>query len=231
MTLLADLYQLTDPERAKNSARFFKTAPGEYGEGDKFLGIRVPDCRRIAKKYKQLPLPEVEQLLRSEFHEIRLTAFLILVAQYVRASQDQQQTIYDFYLSHTKYVNNWDLVDSTAHKIVGRHLLNRPRDILYQLAKSDNLWQRRISIISTFAFIDQQQYQDSLKLAQILLNDHHDLIHKAVGWVLREIGKKDQSLEEKFLKQHYQQMPRTMLRYAIEKFPEPLRQNYLKGEI
>jgi 3-methyladenine DNA glycosylase AlkD len=225
--LRSELKKLSDPEKAKLLQGFFKTGPGQYGEGDVFLGITVPQSRAIAKKHSSLTFPEIGELLKSRIHEERLIALLLLVHLY--NTTENKEKIYNFYLKNTKYVNNWDLVDLTAHKIVGRHLENSDRKILYILAKSKSLWEKRISIISTFWFHKQNDFNDSLKLAEIHLHDTHDLMHKAVGWVLREIGKKDLGVLEKFLKKHYKQMPRTALRYSIEKFPEAKRQKYLKG--
>ena len=222
-----DLKQLGTPERARASLWFFKTGKGEYGEGDVFLGVTVPEQRKVAKKYKDLSLNNLQILLNSKTHEHRLTALFILVGQYKRSKD--KKNIVDFYLKNTKNVNNWDLVDSSAHYILGDYLLNKDKYILYKLAKSDNLWEKRISVISTFAFIRNNQFDDSLKISEILLHDKHDLIHKAVGWMLREIGKKDQEVEEEFLRKHYKEMPRTMLRYAIEKFEENKRKYYLKN--
>lgn len=226
--LKSDLHSLGSPEKAKLLQGFFKTGKGEYGEGDSFLGVKVPECRAIAKKYNDLPLKEISELLKSKIHEERLTALLILLHRF---QKNPSKEIYDFYLSNTKYVNNWDLVDLTAHKIVGAFLVEKPRDILYKLASSSSLWERRISMVSTFAFLPEKDFKDSLALAEILLKDKHDLMHKAVGWVLREIGKKDLTVLKDFLKKHYKQMPRTALRYSIEKFPEAERKKYLRGEI
>lgn len=222
--LKKEIQELGSPERAEHSQRFFKTGPGEYGEGDVFLGLTVPEQRKIAGKYN-LSFEEIQELLDSEIHEHRLIGLFILTRN------KNKEGAFRFYLKNTKRINNWDLVDCSAHKIVGAFLLDKDRKILYDLARSDNLWEKRISIISTFAFIDKHEFDDSLAIAEILLNDSHDLIHKAVGWVLREIGKKDLAVEEKFLKKHYKNMPRTMLRYAIERFEEKKRQKYLKGEM
>ena len=210
---------------------FFKTGKGEYGEGDKFLGIRVPKIREIAKKNKTLTSEEINKALKSKFHEERLCALLILVERYSRAGEEEKEEIVKFYLANTKYINNWDLVDLTAPKILGKHLLNRNRKILTKLSRSENLWERRISILSTFEFIRKKDFSDTLKISKRLLKDEQDLIHKAVGWMLREIGKRDLETEEEFLKKHYKKMPRTMLRYAIEKFPEKKRLAYLEGRM
>ncbi len=227
--LKKDLEKLGSPKKAKILQRFFKTGPGQYGEADIFLGIMVPQTRVIAKKYKNLLLKEIEELLSSKIHEERLGALLILVHKYYN-SQNKKE-IFDFYVDNASKINNWDLVDLTAPKIMGNWLLNKPKDILYELVKSDNLWEKRISIISTFAFIKEKQFDDTFKISEILINDKHDLIHKAVGWMLREIGKRNLEVEENFLKKHYKNMPRTMLRYAIEKFPEAKRKAYLQGRI
>jgi len=210
---------------------FFKTGKGEYGEGDKSLGIRVPKIREIAKKYKKLTPEEINKALKSKYHEERLCALLILVEKYSKAGEGEKEEIVKFYLANTKYINNWDLVDLTAPKILGKHLLNRNRKILTKLSRSENLWERRISILSTFEFIRNKDFSDTLKISKKLLKDEQDLIHKAVGWMLREIGKRDLKTEEEFLKKHYNKMPRTMLRYAIEKFPEKKRLAYLEGRI
>lgn len=225
--LIKEVQALANPKKAKILQRFFKTGKGEYGEGDIFLGLTVPQSRKVAKNHKNLPLNQIKELLNSKIHEQRLIAILILVNNY----KNNQEEIYNFYLKNSKQINNWDLVDLSAHKIVGQHLFNKDRSTLYKLAKSDNLWERRISIISTAFFINNNEFQDTIKISEILLNDKHDLIHKAVGWMLREMGKRDQEILETFLKKRYKNMPRTMLRYSIEKFPEDLRQKYLKGEI
>lgn len=219
-------------EKAKIYQRFFKTGKGEYGEGDIFLGLSVPEQRKIAKQYQDLELKEIRGLLQSKIHEERLIALLILVEKYGREPINRKK-IFDFYLESMEYVNNWDLVDLSADKIVGRFLFDGKEEskILTNLAKSSNLWEKRIAMISSFYFIKQGKFDESLKIAEILLNDSHDLIHKAVGWMLREIGNRDLNTEERFLKKHYKNMPRTMLRYAIEKFPEEKRQDYLKGRI
>jgi 3-methyladenine DNA glycosylase AlkD len=218
-------------EQAKVYLRFFKTGKGEYGEGDEFLGIKVPVSRIIAKKFKDLLLKEVQELLKSKIHEERLIALLILTEQYRKGGEEMKKNIYNFYLKNTKRVNNWDLVDLSADGIIGEYLLERNKNILFKLAKSKNLWERRMAIISTFHFIKNGFYNTTFDISDSLLNDKHDLIHKAVGWMLREIGNRDLSAEENYLKKHYKNMPRTMLRYAIEKFPENRRQSYLKGKI
>jgi len=224
-----ELHGLADDQTAAHSQKFFKTGPGQYGEGDRFLGIRVPVLRKIARRYPNLDLPSTEKLLHSPFHEIRLTALLILVERYKRGDGRVQEEIYELYLKNSEFINNWDLVDVSAPHIVGHYLEHRDRDILYTLARSDDLWERRIAILATFHFIRSDSFTETLKLAEILHNDEHDLLHKAVGWMLREVGKRDLDREVAFLDEHYQKLPRTMLRYAIERFPESLRQAYLKG--
>ncbi len=221
------LRALSDPVIAKHSQRFFKTGKGEYGEGDKFLGIRVPVLRKQIKKYKATSLKQNLNLLKSAYHEERLFALLLLVYKFKHADADGKTTIYEAYLNNSQYINNWDLVDSSAHHIVGAYLEDKDRQPLYALAASNNLWQRRIAVLACFHLIDQNQFDDALKVSTVLLNDPEDLIHKAVGWMLREIGKRDLAVEKAFLDRHHQQMPRTMLRYAIEKFPEKERKHYL----
>jgi len=223
----AELEGLSDPEHAMKLQGFFKTGKGEYGEGDVFIGVRVPDQRRIAKKYRNISLTDVLELLRSEIHEHRLTALFILTEQFNKGDEDARRRIVNLYLGNTAYVNNWDLVDSSAHKILGVWLVDKPRGVLYDLARSESLWERRISIISTFAFINRGDLVDALALAEALVDDGHDLIHKASGWVLREVGKKDQSVLEEFLIEHFKTMPRTMLRYAIERLPKERRSFYM----
>ena len=212
-----ELQKIRDPEKAKNLSKFFKTGKGQYGEGDIFLGIKVPDQRKIARKYSGIPLDDIGLLLKSNIHEFRLTSLLILVQNYRKKDFDGKKEIVEFYLSHMKNINNWDLVDSSAPYILGDFLLEKDKSILYRLARSDNLWERRTAVLSTFAFIKNNKFEDSLKIAEILVFDKHDLIHKAVGWMLREIGKRDDRTEEEFLEKYYRKMPRTMLRYAIEK--------------
>ncbi len=223
----SDLSQLSNPEKAKKLSRFFKTGKGQYGEGDIFLGIPVPEQRKVAKKYFDLPLNDLQELLRSEIHEHRLTALLILLAKYKKTDKSGKCEIFKFYLKNTDNINNWDLVDLTAPKIVGDYLFDKDKSGLFKLAKSNNLWERRIAILSTFGFIRKNDFKDALSISELLLHDKHDLIHKAVGWMLREIGKRDQVIEEQFLNKYYLQMPRTMLRYAIEKFDEKKRKFYL----
>ena len=227
----AQLLSLADAEIAAHSQGYFKTGVGEYGAGDRFLGIRMPVLRRLVKKFKNTGPDVAEILLKSPFHEQRLFALLLLVARFQKGNSAEQEMIYTLYLHNTRWINNWDLVDSSAHLIVGAWLETRDRAILYKLAKSDTLWERRIAIMATFHFIRQNDYSDALRLTEVLLHDPEDLIHKAVGWMLREIGNRDRQVESNFLQKHYQKMPRTMLRYAIEKFPEEKRQCYLKGLI
>jgi 3-methyladenine DNA glycosylase AlkD len=222
-----DLLTLNDPVKAEISSKFFKTGKGQYGEGDIFLGIKVPEQRKVSKKYTGLTLDDISHLLKSEIHEYRLTALFILVLKYKKEDTNGKQEIVDFYLSNTENINNWDLVDSSAHYILGDFLLDKDRSILYKLARSENLWERRIAMLSTFAFIKKEQFEDALNISEILLFDEHDLIHKAVGWMLREIGKRDLKIEDEFLQKRYNEMPRTMLRYAIEKFDEEKRNFYL----
>lgn len=225
------LRALGDKDKAQILQRFFKTAPGEYGEGDVFVGLRVPEIRKLAKEYQMLPLPEVIQLLQSSIHEARLLALIILIHIYIRGDDSVQNQIYNLYIENTRSINSWDLVDVSAEHIVGQYLRYRSRSPLYSLAVSDLLWDRRISIMATFHYIKSGEFSETLRIAELLLRDAEDLIHKAVGWMLREIGKRDHLAEEGFLRDHYKTMPRTMLRYAIEKFPEKLRQQYLRGEI
>lgn len=220
-----------DPEVAGHSARFFKSGKGEYGEGDRFHGVRVPVVRSLVKDFRDAPLRSVVSLLKSKWHEERLFAVLLMTEQYSRGDADKRQAVFDIYLNNRAFVNNWDIVDSSAHKIVGPHLENRSRELLYDLATSESLWDRRIAMMSTYHYIRKNDFTDTLKLARALRDDEHDLIHKVVGWMLREIGNRDRAVEEKFLEQNYKKMPRTMLRHAIEKFPETRRQAYLNGTI
>lgn len=223
-----ELIEIADPDKAKVLSRFFKTGKGEYGEGDVFLGIPVPEQRRIAEKYQGLTVSDIKKLLSSTTHEHRLVALLILIIQYRKESPDGKKRLCDFYLNNRAQVNNWDLVDLSAHHILGDYLLDKDRAVLYQLAASDNVWERRIAIMSTFAFIRKNQFKDTFSIAEILLQDKHDLIHKAAGWMLREIGKKNQAAEEEFLLKYFKEMPRTMLRYAIERFGDEKRKFYLR---
>lgn len=226
------LYSLGREERRIKSLRYFKTAKGQYGYGDIFIGITNPDLSRAIKPYIfKLSIKEIETLLGSKEHEFRLAALLIMVKRYEK-NTDERESIVNLYIDNTHLVNNWDLVDSSAHYILGPWLEHRDRSLLYDFAKSGNLWKQRIAVMSTFHFIKKNRdFTDNLNIAKILLNHKHDLIHKAVGWMLREIGKVCLDSEESFLKLHYKDMPRTMLRYAIEKFPESRRQDYLKGRV
>ena len=223
-----ELREHADAGKAELLQRFFKTGKGQYGDGDVFLGVMVPYSRAIAKKYFQMPLAKIKGLLDSEFHEERLVAGLILTYKYEKSSDQEKANIANFYLKNAKKFNNWDLVDLTSHKILGAFLVDKKRDVLYQLARSKNLWEKRISVIATFAFIRREDFKDSLALSELLLGDKHDLMHKAVGWMLREVGKKNQDVLRSFLGKHYKQMPRTMLRYSIEKFDEKERKKWLK---
>jgi len=210
---------------------FFKTGKGEYGEGDKFIGVTVPNSRKVAKKFADLSLSEAAKLLASGIHEERLIALLIIVGQFQKADEKEREKIYNFYLKNTKHINNWDLVDLSAGKIVGEYLAKKNKTILYKLAGSKSLWERRIAIISTGNFIGKGMFEDTLKISAILLTDKHDLIHKAVGWMLREVGKRSEKNLLGFLKRNYKQMPRTSLRYAIERLPQNKRLSLLKGEV
>jgi len=227
--LKIDLRKYSDKKKAKILQRFFKTGPGEYAEGDIFLGITVPMLRTLSKRYQSLAFNETLRLLKSRIHEERLLSLLILILKYRKVDLSEKRKVYKAYLNHSKYVNNWDLVDVSAKHIIGDFLKDKDRAPLYKLARSDSLWERRIAILSTFYFIENNDFEDTLKIAQILISDPHDLIHKAVGWMLREVGKRDRDSEERFLRKYYTAMPRTMLRYAVERFPESKRQAYLKG--
>ena len=220
-----------DKEHAKTMQWFFKTGKGEYGEGDKFLGLKVPLQRKIAKIFSDIEFSDLKQLLHSDYHEDRLISLLILVNKYQSADEKSKEKIYKFYILNRKHINNWDLVDLSAPKIVGEHLLHREKDLLYKYAQSNKLWEKRIAILSTYTFIKNNNLTITLQLADILLYDEHDLIHKAVGWMLREVGKMNMKVLDGFLKPRYINMPRTMLRYAIEKFPAQKRKKYLKGKI
>ena len=229
--LIAELQELADKERAEILQRFFKTHKGGYGEGDIFLGIRVPIQRDVAKKYTGLDLYKLQELIDSGIHEHRQVCLIILMDKYKNSDEEGKGNIFNFYLKNLKNINNWDLVDISAPQIVGNFLRDKKKNILYELVKSENLWERRVAIISTFEFIKKEDFVDTLTISELLLKDKHDLIHKAVGWMLREVGKKDIQSLENFLKEHYKEMPRTMLRYAIEKFEEEQRKKYLRGEI
>ena len=228
-----ELKSMADPDKAAILQRYFKTGLGQYGEGDIFIGVTVPQSRKVAKKFSQLQLVEVKTLLYSRIHEERLVALLILVWRYSSAlsSREEKEEIVKFYLENIKQVNNWDLVDLSAPNILGAHLIDRDRRLLYRLARSENVWERRIAILATYHFIRNGDFSDTLKIAEILLQDRHDLIHKAAGWMLREVGKRDVASEQAFLEKHLGVMPRTMLRYAIERLPESKRRRYKKNPI
>jgi len=225
------LRELGDADIASHSKRFFKSGKGEYGEGDRFLGIRVPVVRKLVRRFRDAPQPAVLALLHSPFHEERLFAVLLLVDQYRRGDETTQAHIYDCYMANRTFVNNWDIVDSSAHLIVGPQLEHGDRSVLQELARSECLWDRRIAMMATYHFIKANEFTDALKIARQLRDDDHDLIHKVVGWMLREIGNRDREVEERFLREHYTKMPRTMLRYAIERFPENRRKAYLNGTV
>ncbi|HSF54781.1 MAG TPA: DNA alkylation repair protein [Algoriphagus sp.] len=238
MSLLTDqiIESLRDkaiPEKAAFLPKFFKAFPGGYGEGDQFLGVIVPDQRKIAKAcYREISLDEVSELLQNPFHEVRLTALMILVYRYEKLkSESDQHELVEFYLHHLDWVNNWDLVDTSCHAILGHYYFKREKSLFYHLAGSHDLWRQRIAMVSSFYWIKRDEFADALALAESLKNHPHDLMHKAVGWMLREIGNLDFEVELHFLKTHYKTMPRTALRYAIEKFPEELRQDFLKGRV
>lgn len=226
-----EMRKLANKKIAEHSQRFFKTGKGQYGEGDIFLGIRVPVLRKIAKKFRRISLAEVSKLLESKFHEERLLSILMLVNLFKSGDEDDQELIYELYLDKTKFINNWDIVDISAGNIVGAFLFEKDKAPLYRLVFSENLWERRIAIVATFYFIRNDEFDDTLKIAEILFTDKEDLIHKAVGWMLREVGKRVIEIEEEFLEEHYLKMPRTMLRYAIERFPETRRKMYLRGQV
>ncbi len=226
-----ELYALADPADAIFLQRFFKTGPGEYGAGDKFLGLRVPALRKLVRDHRHIDDTQAFEMLTSSWHEERLLALMFLVERYRRGNESQRARIHRAYLEHTRHINNWDLVDSSAEHIVGAHLEPGDIKLLGRLAVSDDIWERRIGIVATFHFIKRNEFGPTLQIAGLLLNDSHDLIHKAVGWMLREVGKRDRTALDRFLKKHYPRMPRTMLRYAIERHPEGLRKQYLAGTI
>lgn len=227
-----DLNQYADPEKAEILGRFFKAVPGGYGDGDFFMGVKVPFQRKIARQYyKKIPFEETERLLQDIYHECRLTALFILCLQFDRGEARDRQEIVNLYLRNLSYVNNWDLVDASAEKILGPYLIRINKKLLYDLAESGHLWKQRIAIMTTFHFLKNDRFKETLDLAERFLNHEHDLIHKATGWMLREIGKRDFDTAYRFLRKHYHNMPRTMLRYAIEKFDPNLRQMFLKGEV
>jgi 3-methyladenine DNA glycosylase AlkD len=225
------LRRMGDTRKAQFLKGFFKTGPGEYGEGDEFLGIRVPELRSLSGEYRSLTSGEVLPLLRSPFHEERLFALLVIIREFSKGDGSVQEGVYHLYRENMAFINNWDLVDISAPPVVGGYLMERSRKPLYRLAESKSLWHRRIALMATFHFIRHHQFQDTLKIAEMVLHDREDLIHKAAGWMLREVGKRDLEPVESFLKEHYREMPRTMLRYAIEKFSPSRRRMYLDGSI
>ncbi len=230
--IINELKKYSSESRKQTNLRFFKTGKGEYGEGDTFIGVTVPDCRKVAGTFLDSPLFTIEKSLQSPMHEERLTALLILVEKYQKTNNENEKNdLAAFYLQNKKFVNNWDLVDLSADKILGNYLLNEKmnRKIIYELIQSPNMWDRRIGIIATFAFIRKMQFRDTFSMCERLLSDEHDLMHKACGWMLREIGKRDEKALEEFLKKHVHMMPRTMLRYAIERLPEKKRKKYLNA--
>lgn len=231
MQVKEELAALADAERAKALAWFFKTGKGQYGEGDQFLGITVPRQRKVAAKYRELPLREIARLLKSPFHEHRSVGLAILVLQFDKADLETRGRIVEFYLAQADNVNNWDLVDSSAPYILGRYLMDKPRDILYGLARSEKLWERRIAIVSTLAFVKAGKLDDAFGVSEVLLGDKHDLIHKAVGWVLRESGKISRLQQMAFIADHYREIPRTALRYAIEHLTPAERKQVLLGDV
>lgn len=230
MSISLAILKKQNPDKAEHAQRFFKTGKGQYGEGDVFLGLTVPELRKIAKDNLDASFEELKELLYSKYHEFRLAALFILTYQYEKNLKDRKEIV-DFYLSHKKQVNNWDLVDNTAYKILGHYLYDKDRKVLYEFAKTDHLWTQRIAVVTTMFFIKKGDFLDALKIIEILLEHPHDLIHKANGWMLREIGKKDETVLDKFLKKHLKNMPRTTLRYAIERMEENKRQDYLKGRV
>lgn len=226
--IIKELLALANEDKATVLSSFFKTKKGDYAEGDIFLGVTVPQIRKLVAQYKTLSLTEVAILLKSKYHECRFAALVILIDKFERGNETDQQDIYNFYLRHTQYINNWDLVDVSCHKIVGYWLLHRERTVLYNLAKSSWLWDQRIAIVSTFAFIRNHEFDDTLRLSKQYLMHNHHLIHKACGWMLREVGKRDKNTLIDFLDKHAAQMPRVMLRYSIEKLSKDERKNYLR---
>jgi len=229
--LKKEIQESADEEKAKILQRFFKTGKGEYGEGDIFLGIIAPQMRNLAKKYGGLPLVKIQKLLNSKYNEARWIALVILANKFKKADEQEKGNIFNFYLKNLKNINNWNLVDISAPHIVGNFLFEKDKKILYELSRSEDLWEKRISIVSTLSFIRQNEFEDALAISELLLNDEHDLIHKAVGWMLREMGKRDIEILKDFLRKHYKNIPRTTLRYAIEKFEEEERKKWLRGEI
>lgn len=225
--VLKGLKAFANPQKALVLQRFFKTAPGQYGAGDIFLGITVPVQRAVAKQYRDLPLSEVQKLLKSKTHEHRFTALEILVMQYDKGNELAKKKVFNFYVQNTRYINNWDLVDTSVEYIIGPQLRDKPKTLLYKWAKSKNLWERRMAIVATFDFIRHEQFSDTLAISKLLLTDTHDLIHKASGWMLREVGKRDKQVLIRFLNDNTPTMPRTMLRYAIERLSPKERAHYL----
>jgi len=226
-----EVLALGDSGRARNLQRYFKTGPGEYGEGDVFAGLKVPQIRRLARSYSHLLLEDICALLQSPYHEVRFLALVLLTGRFKRGGDAEREEIFRSYLGHTHRINNWDLVDVSAPHIVGAWLSDKDRAPLYRLARSDSLWERRIAIIATHAFIREDDFSDTLTIAEMLRDDSYDLIHKAVGWTLREVGKRNRAVEEGYLQRHHGHMPRTMLRYAVERFPPQLRRRYLDGTV
>lgn len=227
-----ELFSIAIPGKREVLSNFFKTGPGEYGEGDIFIGVTVPQQRELVRRYQLMPPSDIANLLNEEFHECRMTALLFLVRHYQKSkSEDEKTKIFNFYLNHTKGINNWDLVDLSAPYIVGDFLLNRNRELLYELIKSPNMWEQRIAIVATLTFIRNNDFSDTFKFAEMMLETPHDLLRKAMGWMLREVGKRDFQQLYDFLKGNYKKMSRTTLRYAIEKFDEHTRKQFLKGEI
>lgn len=222
---------LRSPEVSRTMQWFFKTGKGEYGEGDIFAGLKVPTQRKLAREFQDLSLTDIKTLLNSPVHEERLISLFILVDKFEKGDEKEKEIIFSFYLKNRRGINNWDLVDLSAPKIIGKHLLTKGKSLLFKFALSKKIWERRTAVLSTYEFIRNNDFNTTLKIAELLLEDDHDLIHKATGWMLREIGNRDLQAEERFLKIHYKKMPRTMLRYAIEKFPESKRKKYLQGKI
>ena len=229
-SLIKTLQMLADKEKSQFLQRFFKTGKGQYAEGDIFWGIKVPETRQVAKAYRGMPIVELGKIMKNPVHEVRLCGLLILVEKFNKANEADKKQIIDFYLANTQYINNWDLVDLSCYKILGNYLLDKPRDVLYHLAKSENMWEQRIAIVTTLAFIRNSEFDDTLSISEMLLDHRHDLIHKAVGWMLRELAKKDEFLMLQFIEKHYNRLSRTTLRYAIERLPEKQRKNILQGK-
>lgn len=224
------LHALASPEQAATAQRYFKTGPGEYGAGDRFIGVRVPQIRALVRELAAMPLADIKRLLTSAIHEERVLALLLMVRQYERGGEQLRQRLFELYLANTRHINNWDLVDCSAEYVVGAHIADGDRSLLERLARSESLWERRIAVLASRTFIKRGEFGDTLRIAEMLIDDEEDLIHKAVGWMLREIGDRDREREQRFLRVHYRRMPRTMLRYAIEKFPEEERLRWLRGE-